>query len=240
MPKPPVPAVKFDLSPRQCRAARALLDITQDDLARMSGVSLRAIQDFEAAKRRTNRATCRALINTFENMHIVFSANPEGCYFQALSDSTDASPVTTRSVDKIEDKPKRLRTRENTPNKKAHIDAKITIPVDKPLESLVSLQEFHSALAKMDVVATGQAFADAIGTNAPHSQHMGFYAAVINRLWYFGYEENSLGPAKQAQCLALAEKIMATVHSRFADKPDTLRYFDRSMAEMRKRYARAD
>jgi predicted transcriptional regulator len=37
-------------SPGQCRAARALLDVSRDWLARRSGVSKRAISNFEAGK----------------------------------------------------------------------------------------------------------------------------------------------------------------------------------------------
>lgn len=49
------------LTPAQCRAARALLDWTQRDLARVSGVSLSTVADFENWKRQPHPATLRAL-----------------------------------------------------------------------------------------------------------------------------------------------------------------------------------
>ncbi|MBP32431.1 MAG: transcriptional regulator [Cupriavidus sp.] len=39
------------ITPEQCRAARALLKISQQQLAEWSGVSLRSIQGFEAGER---------------------------------------------------------------------------------------------------------------------------------------------------------------------------------------------
>ena len=37
----------MEISPRQSRAARGLLDWTQDNLATRAGVSLKTVQDFE-------------------------------------------------------------------------------------------------------------------------------------------------------------------------------------------------
>jgi transcriptional regulator with XRE-family HTH domain len=39
------------ITPGQCRAARALLDITRDELAELSGVSTRALAYFEEGER---------------------------------------------------------------------------------------------------------------------------------------------------------------------------------------------
>lgn len=41
------------MTPEQCRAARAWLGITQEDLARRSGVGLSSVKDFEGGKRAT-------------------------------------------------------------------------------------------------------------------------------------------------------------------------------------------
>ena len=62
------------LDSRQCRAARALLGITQKELSIHSQVSTRAIQDFELAKRTPNRATLQALCHALELDGVVFIA----------------------------------------------------------------------------------------------------------------------------------------------------------------------
>lgn len=56
----------------QCRAARAVLGWSQGDLSNKSGVSLRAVQDFEGDKRIPNRATQQALLAALERNGIVF------------------------------------------------------------------------------------------------------------------------------------------------------------------------
>jgi DNA-binding XRE family transcriptional regulator len=40
-----------EIRPAQCRAARALLDITQPDLAKLAGLGLSTIVDFEKERR---------------------------------------------------------------------------------------------------------------------------------------------------------------------------------------------
>ena len=57
----------------QCRAARGLLAISQGELARISGVSQRAISDFEAgATTAPMRANLAAIIGAFEKLGIEF------------------------------------------------------------------------------------------------------------------------------------------------------------------------
>ena len=61
------------MSPAQCRAARGLLDWTQPDLAKRSGISKKAIIAFErGATTRLHRRTSEALIAAFEEAGIVF------------------------------------------------------------------------------------------------------------------------------------------------------------------------
>src|SRR5215469_3023574 len=52
----------MDITPAQCRAARALLDITQNELVSVSDVSLRTIIHFEAGERRPVPAVMTAIL----------------------------------------------------------------------------------------------------------------------------------------------------------------------------------
>jgi predicted transcriptional regulator len=57
----------------QCRAARGLLGISQGELAKVSGVSQRAISDFEAgATTAPMRANLAAIIGAFEKLGVEF------------------------------------------------------------------------------------------------------------------------------------------------------------------------
>jgi transcriptional regulator with XRE-family HTH domain len=43
-----------EMRPAQCRAARALLDITQPDLAKLAGLGLSTVVDFEKGRRQVS------------------------------------------------------------------------------------------------------------------------------------------------------------------------------------------
>ena len=58
--------------PSQCRAARGLLDWTQERLADASGVSVGAIRNFEAGITNPMRANLAALKSALESGGIVF------------------------------------------------------------------------------------------------------------------------------------------------------------------------
>lgn len=62
----------------QCRAARALLRWTVNELASRSGVGRTAIQMFENERRNPHRATVRALRTTFEEAGVEFLDNGDG------------------------------------------------------------------------------------------------------------------------------------------------------------------
>jgi len=57
---------KGQISPAQCRGARAMLKMSQQELAEASAVSPRAIADFEAAKRKMTKANVAALQRALE------------------------------------------------------------------------------------------------------------------------------------------------------------------------------
>ena len=62
----------MEISPGQCRAARALLDWTQDELARKVGVALRTIRDFENSRRQPLKVVRTAIQQAFEQSGIEF------------------------------------------------------------------------------------------------------------------------------------------------------------------------
>jgi transcriptional regulator with XRE-family HTH domain len=54
--------VPYDsITPRQVRAARVLLGVTQETLAARAGIGPRTLADFETGARTPNRATLRAI-----------------------------------------------------------------------------------------------------------------------------------------------------------------------------------
>lgn len=65
------------MDPRQCKAARVLLDWSQQDLADRSGVSVSTIKNFEGGKRRTYQPNHAALQHALEAGGIEFL--PGGC-----------------------------------------------------------------------------------------------------------------------------------------------------------------
>lgn len=62
----------MSISPAQCRAARGLLAITQDQLAKKSGVSKRAILSFESNKSQPIRANLAAIKSALEQLGVEF------------------------------------------------------------------------------------------------------------------------------------------------------------------------
>jgi transcriptional regulator with XRE-family HTH domain len=63
------------ITSEQCRAGRAVLNWSQSDLAKESGVSLRSIQEFEANHRNPNLTTLQGLLAALERNGIVLPQN---------------------------------------------------------------------------------------------------------------------------------------------------------------------
>jgi DNA-binding XRE family transcriptional regulator len=63
----------MQIKPSQCRAARALIDITQGRLAELSGVSKRTIAHFEAGERSPIPANLAALRQALEGSGVEFT-----------------------------------------------------------------------------------------------------------------------------------------------------------------------
>ena len=74
------------LSPEQCRAGRAWLDLKQDELARLAGVSLSTVRDFEAGRRQPIRNNLQALCDALHRKGITPAfdedGNPSGLIFR--------------------------------------------------------------------------------------------------------------------------------------------------------------
>lgn len=65
------------LLPEQCRAARGLLDWTQERLATLAGVSRSTVRDFECGRHELHRGTEAALVRTFDEAGVRLASEPD-------------------------------------------------------------------------------------------------------------------------------------------------------------------
>jgi transcriptional regulator with XRE-family HTH domain len=65
--------MRDNIAPEECRAARQLLNWTAKVLADQSGVSLRAISDFETGQRELRVANMQAVIDAFRRNGVEFT-----------------------------------------------------------------------------------------------------------------------------------------------------------------------
>lgn len=66
---------EISLTPRLCKAARALLDWTSNDLAEQCGVSSTTIRIFESGARGITRLTMFSIVRAFTDAGIEFLAD---------------------------------------------------------------------------------------------------------------------------------------------------------------------
>ena len=66
------------MTPAQCRAARALIDWTQDDLARSASVGVVTIRQFERGATQPRRAILAALRRALEEAGVKFVTGKGG------------------------------------------------------------------------------------------------------------------------------------------------------------------
>jgi len=66
------------LTPSQCRAARALVEISREDLASAASVAVRTISDFEAGRRDPIASTRSAIRAALEAAGVEFIAENGG------------------------------------------------------------------------------------------------------------------------------------------------------------------
>ena len=62
----------YAITPGQCRAARALLDLTQPQLADLAGLGLSTIVDFEKSRRDISRDAAEAIQRALEKAGVTF------------------------------------------------------------------------------------------------------------------------------------------------------------------------
>lgn len=67
----------YAITPGQCRAARALLDLTQPELADLAGLGLSTIVDFEKSRRDISRDAAVTIQRALENAGVKFIAKNE-------------------------------------------------------------------------------------------------------------------------------------------------------------------
>lgn len=68
-----------EMTPQQCKAARAMIDMTQPQLAAAAGFGLSTVVDFERARRQVPEATVAAIRVALEAAGVIFVAeNGEG------------------------------------------------------------------------------------------------------------------------------------------------------------------
>jgi transcriptional regulator with XRE-family HTH domain len=80
------PHLSSMLSPEQCRAARALLDWTQEELAERAGVSRSTVRGFENGQHELHRASTVVIRTALEQAGVVLIAageQGEGVRFQS-------------------------------------------------------------------------------------------------------------------------------------------------------------
>lgn len=65
-------AVEIEITPEQCRAARAALNLSQTELAQAASVGRSTVSDFEVASRRPIPASLAGLRNALEAAGVVF------------------------------------------------------------------------------------------------------------------------------------------------------------------------
>ena len=77
------------MTPEQCRAARAWLNLSQDALASAASVSNSTVRDFEAGRRQPIAATLTAMQAALERKGIVFAKNGFSLGISHVSPSKD-------------------------------------------------------------------------------------------------------------------------------------------------------
>jgi transcriptional regulator with XRE-family HTH domain len=87
----------MSIRPEQCRAARALLGLSQEELARAAGISRATLIDFERGEREPIFANLKMIQAALERAGIEFTAAPDNRIGVLGPKSKNRSSVTTRT-----------------------------------------------------------------------------------------------------------------------------------------------
>ena len=66
------------MTPAQCRAARALLDITQPQLAEAASLGLSTVVDYERTRRKVSPEAIAAIRGALQAAGVIFRQNGDG------------------------------------------------------------------------------------------------------------------------------------------------------------------
>ncbi|MET3661395.1 helix-turn-helix transcriptional regulator [Aquamicrobium ahrensii] len=87
----------MQIFPEQCRAARGLLNWTQDRLARAAGVSRSTIKDFECHRHALQRGSEELVIGAFTRCGVKLIYDTDGAGIGVRMERPETLPVPARS-----------------------------------------------------------------------------------------------------------------------------------------------
>ena len=61
-----------EMTPAQCRAGRALLDMSQTQLAELANLGLSTVVDFERKRRQVSEASVKAILEALKQVGVIF------------------------------------------------------------------------------------------------------------------------------------------------------------------------
>jgi DNA-binding transcriptional regulator YiaG len=61
-----------EMTPAQCRAGRALLDMSQTQLAELANLGLSTVVDFERKRRQVSEASVKAILDALKQVGVIF------------------------------------------------------------------------------------------------------------------------------------------------------------------------
>jgi transcriptional regulator with XRE-family HTH domain len=86
------------MTPEQCRAARALVDMTQPKLAQLAGLGLSTVVDFERSRRTVSAEAATSIQRTLEAAGVTFiPQNGEGPGVRLRKRATRKSPRPSKT-----------------------------------------------------------------------------------------------------------------------------------------------
>src|SRR4051794_27366935 len=92
------------MTPSQCRAARALIDLTQPKLAAAAGLGLSTVVDFERGRRQVSTEAAAAIRAALESAGIIFvEENGEGPGVRLKKEHKTPADISRAMAEKTEE-----------------------------------------------------------------------------------------------------------------------------------------